>query len=54
MQVELTAVQKQWYRAIYERNVNFLVRGRKASNSPNLMNVLLELRKACNHPYLNR
>ena len=24
VQVELTAVQKQWYRAIYERNLTFL------------------------------
>ncbi|KAH9134583.1 hypothetical protein AeRB84_019682 [Aphanomyces euteiches] len=53
IEVELTAVQKQWYRAIYERNTAFLMRGQGATNIPNLMNVMMELRKCCNHPYLN-
>ena len=43
--VELTAVQKQYYRAIYERNTEFLMRGAKKNNAPNLMNVVMELRK---------
>lgn len=53
VEVELTTVQKQWYRAIYERNTSFLYRGGNANNAPNLMNVMMELRKCCNHPYLN-
>ncbi|KDO30724.1 hypothetical protein SPRG_04626 [Saprolegnia parasitica CBS 223.65] len=53
IEVELTTVQKQWYRAIYERNTAFLMRGTNPSNAPNLMNVMMELRKCCNHPYLN-
>ncbi|OQS03503.1 chromodomain-helicase-DNA-binding protein [Thraustotheca clavata] len=53
IEVELTPVQKQWYRAIYERNTAFLMRGTNPSNAPNLMNVMMELRKCCNHPYLN-
>ncbi|ETV86000.1 hypothetical protein H257_02499 [Aphanomyces astaci] len=53
IEVELTAVQKQWYRAIYERNTAFLMRGQGGANVPNLMNVMMELRKCCNHPYLN-
>ncbi|RHY34335.1 hypothetical protein DYB32_001021 [Aphanomyces invadans] len=53
IEVELTAVQKQWYRAIYERNTAFLMRGQGSNNIPNLMNVMMELRKCCNHPYLN-
>ena len=44
--VELTALQKQYYRAIYERNTDFLMRGAKKNNAPNLMNVVMELRKA--------
>eukprot|EP01138_Halocafeteria_seosinensis_P011724 gb/GECG01011981.1/.p1 GENE.gb/GECG01011981.1/~~gb/GECG01011981.1/.p1 ORF type:complete len:2995 (+),score=398.94 gb/GECG01011981.1/:1-8985(+) len=52
VEVELTAVQKQYYRAIYERNTNFLLRGGSAANAPNLMNVMMELRKCCNHPFL--
>ena len=54
MQVTLTAFQKQFYRAIYEKNVQYLFRGAKASNTPSLMNVMMELRKCCNHPYLIR
>ncbi|GAB9469747.1 Chromodomain-helicase-dna-binding protein 6 [Globisporangium polare] len=53
IEVELTPVQKQWYRAIYEKNTTFLNRGGNPHNVPNLMNVMMELRKCCNHPYLN-
>lgn len=52
IEVSLTKMQKQFYRAIYERNTAFLFRGAKASNGPSLMNVTMELRKCCNHPYL--
>jgi SNF2 family DNA or RNA helicase len=53
VEVELTPVQKQWYRAIYEKNTTFLNRSGNPRNVPNLMNVMMELRKCCNHPYLN-
>ena len=53
IEVELTVIQKQYYRAIYERNMSFLRKGAKKSSSvPSLMNVFMELRKCCNHPYL--
>ena len=52
-QVELTTIQKKFYRAILEKNFAFLTRGLStASNTPNLMNAMLELRKCCNHPFL--
>ena len=54
IEVSLTNVQRQFYKAIYERNTAFLYKGTKASNAPSLMNVMMELRKCCNHPYLNR
>ena len=54
IEVSLTAVQKQFYRAIYERNTESLFKEVKASQAPSLMNVMMELRKCCNHPYLNR
>eukprot|EP00599_Poterioochromonas_sp_BG-1_P012287 CAMPEP_0173165178 /NCGR_PEP_ID=MMETSP1105-20130129/21158_1 /TAXON_ID=2985 /ORGANISM="Ochromonas sp., Strain BG-1" /LENGTH=1859 /DNA_ID=CAMNT_0014085969 /DNA_START=279 /DNA_END=5859 /DNA_ORIENTATION=+ len=54
VEVALTAVQKRFYRAIYERNTMYLFKGLKASNQPSLMNVMMELRKCCNHPYLVR
>lgn len=54
VEVALTAVQKRFYRAIYEKNTSYLFKGLKASNQPSLMNVMMELRKCCNHPYLVR
>lgn len=52
-QVELTTVQKKFYRAIIERNFAFLAKGAgSSSNVPNLMNTMMELRKCCNHPFL--
>lgn len=51
--VELTTVQKKFYRAILERNFSFLNKGAvSTSNVPNLMNTMMELRKCCNHPFL--
>ena len=52
--MSLTTLQKKFYRAIYEKNTLFLYRGLKSSNQPSLMNVMMELRKCCNHPYLVR
>lgn len=52
IEVALTPLQKQFYRAIYEKNTHFLFKGAKASNQPSLMNIMMELRKCCNHPYL--
>lgn len=50
VEVELTNIQKKYYRAILERNFVFLAKG--AHSLPNLMNTMMELRKCCNHPYL--
>lgn len=52
VEVALTSLQKQFYRAIYEKNTAFLFKGAKANNQPSLMNVMMELRKCCNHPFL--
>jgi superfamily II DNA or RNA helicase len=54
LEVTLTPIQKKYYKAIYERNTAFLFKGSKPSNAPSLMNVMMELRKACNHPFLIR
>jgi chromodomain-helicase-DNA-binding protein 7 len=48
LEVTLTPIQKQFYKAIYEKNTGFLYKGTKASNAPSLMNVMMELRKCCN------
>ena len=52
VEVELTNTQKKYYRAILEKNFQFLAKGTTAANMPNLMNTMMELRKCCNHPYL--
>ncbi|XP_067128566.1 LOW QUALITY PROTEIN: chromodomain-helicase-DNA-binding protein 7-like [Centruroides vittatus] len=52
VEVELTNIQKKYYRAILERNFTFLSKGGCGSNIPNLMNTMMELRKCCIHPYL--
>ena len=53
IEVELTNIQKKYYRAILERNFSFLSKGSTGnSNVPNLMNTVMELRKCCNHPFL--
>lgn len=48
--IPLTMIQKGFYRAILERNLEFLTAG--GSSAPNLLNVMMELRKCCIHPYL--
>lgn len=52
VEVELTNIQKKYYRAILEKNFSFLSKGTSSNNMPNLMNTMMELRKCCIHPYL--
>ncbi|XP_031694869.1 chromodomain-helicase-DNA-binding protein 7-like isoform X1 [Anarrhichthys ocellatus] len=61
IEVELTNIQKKYYRAILEKNFSFLSKGGAGGggggggggpNVPNLLNTMMELRKCCNHPYL--
>ena len=50
--VELTPEQRNYYRAIYEKQVHVLLEGSKSKNVPQLRNLCMELRKVCNHPFL--
>lgn len=53
IEVELTVLQKQYYRALYEKNLKFLYRNKKSSiDGPSLNNLAMQLRKCCNHPFL--
>jgi superfamily II DNA or RNA helicase len=54
LNVEMTIQQKQFYKAILERNRKFLGRGSRGDKKelPQLVNILQELRKVCNHPYI--
>eukprot|EP00742_Colponemidia_sp_Colp-10_P009005 GILJ01009787.1.p1 GENE.GILJ01009787.1~~GILJ01009787.1.p1 ORF type:complete len:1414 (+),score=330.67 GILJ01009787.1:621-4244(+) len=50
--VELTGLQKAYYRALYDKNRSFLCKGVSRSAAPQLSNLEMELRKCCNHPYM--
>ena len=52
IQVELTLLQKQYYRAVYEKNRSFLYKGCESGNVPHLLNIVMQLRKVCSHPFL--
>ncbi|EKE38751.1 hypothetical protein ENUP19_0038G0006 [Entamoeba nuttalli] len=52
IEVELTLVQKKYYRALYDKNREFLNKGCVGSNVPHLQNLMIQLRKVCNHPFL--
>jgi SNF2 family DNA or RNA helicase len=53
IEVELTVAQKQYYRALFEKNVKFLHKNKKkAMHGPSLNNLAMQLRKCCNHLFL--
>ncbi|CAG9462529.1 unnamed protein product [Pedinophyceae sp. YPF-701] len=54
VRVELSATQKRFYRQILQKNFPSLglVTGNPQDRAPALKNVLIELRKCCNHPWL--
>ena len=50
--VEMTLFQKRTYRAVLEGNRELLVQGAATAALPSLVNIQMEMRKCCNHPYL--
>jgi len=53
IEVELSTVQKQYYRALYEKNIKFLHRKRKKGyEKASLNNLAMQVRKCCCHPFL--
>ena len=46
--VPLTRLQREWYRAVLERDARQL----GAASARSLNNALASLRNCCNHPYL--
>jgi len=49
--VELTLFQKKWYKALYQRSYEKL-NACGAKGKVSMMNVAMQLRKCCNHPFL--
>ncbi len=48
VEVDLTLTQKKYYKAIYEKNHAFLTKGCSSGNMPNMLNIMMQLRKCCN------
>lgn len=53
LRVEMTSVQKQYYKWILTKNFNALRKGSKGSMST-FLNIMIELKKCCNHSSLIR
>ncbi|XP_055853266.1 chromodomain-helicase-DNA-binding protein 1 [Episyrphus balteatus] len=53
LRVEMTSVQKQYYKWILTKNFNALRKGTKGSTST-FLNIVIELKKCCNHAALIR
>ncbi|XP_071996127.1 chromodomain-helicase-DNA-binding protein 1 isoform X3 [Engystomops pustulosus] len=51
LRVEMSALQKQYYKWILTRNYKALSKGLKGSTS-GFLNIMMELKKCCNHCYL--
>ncbi|XP_059478871.1 chromodomain-helicase-DNA-binding protein 1 isoform X2 [Neocloeon triangulifer] len=53
LRVEMTSLQKQYYRWILTKNYSALRKGNKGS-STTFLNIVIELKKCCNHSYLTK
>jgi hypothetical protein len=53
LRVEMTTIQKQYYKWILTKNYNALRKGNKGS-STTFLNIVIELKKCCNHAYLTK
>ncbi|XP_034241206.1 chromodomain-helicase-DNA-binding protein 1 isoform X3 [Thrips palmi] len=53
LRVEMTSVQKQYYKWILTKNYNALRKGVKGS-STTFLNIVIELKKCCNHALLTK
>lgn len=52
LRVEMTPLQKQYYKWILTRNFSELNKGARGSGQVSLLNIITELKKCCNHPFL--
>ena len=43
-------MQREWYRKLLERDLSSI--NDRTGNKTRLLNILMQLRKVCNHPYL--
>ncbi|KAL8291369.1 hypothetical protein RQP46_002347 [Phenoliferia psychrophenolica] len=53
MYVGMTAMQRKWYKSILEKDIDAVNGGGgKKEGKTRLQNIVMQLRKCCNHPYL--
>ena len=52
IEVELTRIQKTYYRLLLHENASTLISNITGGALPSLLNLMMQLRKVCNHPYL--
>eukprot|EP01122_Echinamoeba_exundans_P011906 TRINITY_DN4881_c0_g1_i1.p1 TRINITY_DN4881_c0_g1~~TRINITY_DN4881_c0_g1_i1.p1 ORF type:complete len:1587 (+),score=273.57 TRINITY_DN4881_c0_g1_i1:309-5069(+) len=52
LRVPLSALQRQYYRWVLTRNFKELNKGLSGQSATTLSNIMIELKKVCNHPYL--
>jgi SWI/SNF-related matrix-associated actin-dependent regulator of chromatin subfamily A member 5 len=51
--VGLTDMQRKWYKALLEKDIDAVNgAGGKKEGKTRLLNIVMQLRKCCNHPYL--
>jgi SWI/SNF-related matrix-associated actin-dependent regulator of chromatin subfamily A member 5 len=50
--VGLTAMQRQWYTKILMKDIDLLNSTSNKTDRVRLLNIIMQLRKCCNHPYL--
>jgi len=50
--VGLSAMQRQWYTKILMKDIDLLNTTTNKADKMRLLNILMQLRKCCNHPYL--
>ena len=52
LRVEMSKMQRRYYKWILQRNLSELNRGLAGGERSTLSNIIMELKKCCNHPYL--
>ena len=52
IEVELTRIQKTYYKLLLHKNASTLLSNITGGTLPSLLNLMMQLRKVCNHPFL--
>ena len=52
LRIELSPLQLEYYKAVFTKNFNILRKDLGGGRQVSLQNIAMELKKACNHPYL--